>query len=251
VRVAVRVRPFSSQERQALQRRALSVVGEQLVLVSPQAFDADPDAVALVALQMRSQQWASAFRFAPCLWSAQLDAQAGAQCADQVGLHDSLGLELVGQVLSGQSASCFAYGHTSTGKTYSLFGSDAHNREARGRLFEGGLNITPHSGLIQRVFHDVVRLSHRSTRVTLSFMEIYNEKIRDLLVDPSDAAGGGGGVESLKLREHSSFGPYVEGLAKIQIFSAGDALRLVAKGQARRTNTATQWNASSSRSHAV
>jgi hypothetical protein len=103
-------------------------------------------------------------------------------------------------------------------------------------------------------------------------MEIYNEKIRDLLVERpahhnhnSDTHSNNGSsngrmhapsslvpaVDTLKLREHPTFGPYVENLTKVEVFTVQDALRLIAKGQLSRTSAQTAWNANSSRSHAV
>ena len=83
-------------------------------------------------------------------------------------------------------------------------------------------------------------------RVTLSFVEIYNEKIRDLL------ASGGSGAGALRVREHPTVGPYAEGASRFVVNGNADkALKLLAAGVARRSTANNGWHAQSSRSHAV
>jgi kinesin family protein 1 len=79
--------------------------------------------------------------------------------------------------------------------------------------------------------------------VEVSYMEIYNEKVRDLLNPLSKA--------SLRVREHPSLGPYVEDLSKMIVSDASDVLRFIAQGSQLRTVAATNMNEGSSRSHAV
>lgn len=79
-------------------------------------------------------------------------------------------------------------------------------------------------------------------KVEVSFMEIYNEKVRDLLV---------ANKTSLKVREHSILGPYVDGLSLLAVKSAEDIANLMAEGNKSRTVAATNMNSESSRSHAV
>lgn len=78
----------------------------------------------------------------------------------------------------------------------------------------------------------------------MSYMEIYNEKVHDLL-DP------GPHKQSLKVREHSVLGPYVDGLAQLAVTSYQDIEVLMAEGNKSRTVAATNMNCESSRSHAV
>ncbi len=87
-------------------------------------------------------------------------------------------------------------------------------------------------------------------RITLSFVEIYNEKIRDLLAttdNPSSTTS-----QPLRVREHPVIGPYIEGVTKLTVNGDLDkALQLLSAGLSRRTMSASAWNAHSSRSHAV
>ena len=248
VTVAVRVRPLTPAESKKGQRRTLSKDGNKLVVVDPQSFEVDPDAVAAASSAVDNNQWAQSFEFDHCLWDYSIKTKLE-QYADQVALHQAIGLDIVDKALNGISCSCFAYGHTSTGKTYSLFGGDVQPSSGRSDAKEGIAVITSESGLIQRVFHDIIRLCSGANRIFVTFLEIYNEKIRDLLTDaPMRAAPP---KESLKLREHPSFGPYVEHLTHAEVFSADDACRLVAKGYSARSSTHTVWNTNSSRSHAI
>ena len=78
-----------------------------------------------------------------------------------------------------------------------------------------------------------------------SDLEIYNEKVHDLL-DPGQQVKA-----SLKVREHSVLGPYVDGLAQLAVKSYENIASLMAEGNKSRTVAATNMNCESSRSHAV
>lgn len=80
-------------------------------------------------------------------------------------------------------------------------------------------------------------------RVEVSYIEIYNEKVKDLL-NPSNKA-------NLKVREHPVLGPYVQDLSRLAVSSFKDIDQLMDEGNKARTVAATQMNATSSRSHAV
>lgn len=83
-----------------------------------------------------------------------------------------------------------------------------------------------------------------SYKVEVSYMEIYNEKVHDLL-DPKP------NKQSLKVREHNVLGPYVDGLSQLAVSSFEDIDNLMTEGNKSRTVAATNMNAESSRSHAV
>jgi Kinesin motor domain len=142
------------------------------------------------------------------------------------------------------------------------YGDDSHMDDV--------LEILDHSGLIPRILHDVIEgmrmqeqdMEESDMRITFSFLEIYNEKIRDLLLTddegtksiPESSSSNNGTTSqsfALKVREHPQLGPYVEGLTKPTVSTAEEALRLLSVGLSRRSTTQTAWNAHSSRSHAV
>ncbi|RYH15094.1 hypothetical protein EON65_32365 [archaeon] len=252
IKLAVRVRPFSDFEQAQHARRTIAKGGmeNEVVVVNPNAFDANPDSVANAAKVIDNKQWAQSFRFDQCLWRHDADHDVNT-FASQEEVHETLGLDIVDNVLNGVSCSCFAYGHTSTGKTYSLFGESGK----RGNSKSAG--ITSESGLVPRVFRDIItavkvnRVIKHGSRIFFSYLEVYNERVIDLLDDVSRAVANAKDIDTLKVREHPAYGPYVEGLKKIEIFSVEDMYDLIAKCQKKRASTQTAWNSHSSRSHAV
>lgn len=112
---------------------------------------------------------------------------------------------------------------------------------------------SPHEkGLIPRLCDAIferIRLQtetdpNASFKLEVSYMEIYNEKVHDLL-DPAGAR------QSLKVREHNLYGPYVDGLSTLAVSSFEEIDSLMAEGNKSRTVAATNMNSESSRSHAV
>ena len=97
----------------------------------------------------------------------------------------------------------------------------------------------------EELFHYVEQKTtpHLAFSLEVSYMEIYNEKVRDLLNPRS--------VGNLKVREHPILGPYVEDLATLVVRSHADIINLMDEGNKARTVAATNMNETSSRSHAV
>eukprot|EP01041_Mallomonas_annulata_P007890 gene7890-16153_t len=263
VRVAVRVRPFTIGEIQSGSRRVVSVNGEKLILVNPHAFEADPDTIAAAAAavsleNMRCGDWAKVFKFDQCFWSYDPNDE-GDTYADQMGIYENVGTNIVADAIRGRSSSCFAYGHTGTGKTHSMFGSVISSAKGTGSGATSSNNdnlsaeLTDDAGLIPRVFSDIINFilndpdMSADTTMTLSFMEVYNEKIRDLLSVKTE----GEAPLDLKVREHPEIGPYVEHLTKIEVRSAVEARKLLFAGHIERATAQTNSNIQSSRSHAV
>lgn len=282
IKVAVRVRPFSIAEKQQGGRRIVSSLENRVVIVNPSSFDADPDAIVAATAAVQGAEWARAFKFNDCLWSYDPEDTED-EYIDQEGVHRAIGLEIVENVLNGISSCCFAYGHTGTGKTHSFFGNlvpPAAESDEDSDDLSKRYQLSEQSGLIPRVLTDVIEGLRKKdgacedTKMTLSFMEIYNERIRDLL-QPSQSsfhstqeleedsfvsAGastiatgpvGSGSAAGLRVREHPILGPYVDKLTKVEVTSPLDALRLLYEGHKNRATAQTQWNAESSRSHAV
>eukprot|EP00981_Chlorochromonas_danica_P010562 scaffold3290_cov165-Ochromonas_danica.AAC.5 len=259
IKLAIRVRPFSEFEKGQKARRTIAKGNDEseLVIVNPKAFDADPDSVANAAKALDNKQWAQSFRFDYRLWDYDPSTEQN-HYVSQEEVHETLGLDIVDNVLSGVSCSCFAYGHTSTGKTYSLFG-DTISKSRTPNIYNKNGTLIADAGLVLRVFGDIItavkvdRQIQHGSRVFLSYLEIYNERVIDLLDEnPIDrSAQSSKSVDSLKVREHPTYGPYVEGLKKIEVFSAEDAFDLIAKCQRKRASAQTAWNVLSSRSHAI
>lgn len=152
--------------------------------------------------------------------------------AGQEDLHDDLGKPLLDNAFQGYNNCIFAYGQTGSGKSYSMMGYGKEH------------GIIPK--ICQDMFERIGALAQdKNTRCTVevSYLEIYNERVRDLL-NPSTKS-------NLKVREHPSTGPYVEDLAKLVVGSFQEIENLMDEGNKARTVAATNMNETSSRSHAV
>jgi kinesin family protein 16B len=148
----------------------------------------------------------------------------------QEKVHSDLGQLVLEAAFTGYNASIFAYGQTGAGKTYSMMGWD------------GQPGLVPR--ISQELFTKADGKDQNSFRVEVSYLEIYNEKVRDLMID-------GGVKHNLKVREHPQTGPFVDGLSKHTVLSSTDLLHLIELGNNHRTTAATQMNDVSSRSHAI
>uniref|UniRef100_A0AAR2LHC3 Kinesin motor domain-containing protein n=1 Tax=Pygocentrus nattereri TaxID=42514 RepID=A0AAR2LHC3_PYGNA len=143
-----------------------------------------------------------------------------------------LGEGILQNAFQGYNACIFAYGQTGSGKSYSMMGS----------VDQPGLIPRLCCSLFERVGRE--ENETHSFKVEVSYMEIYNEKVRDLL-DPK------GSRQSLKVREHKVLGPYVDGLSQLAVTNFEDIESLMSEGNKSRTVAATNMNEESSRSHAV
>uniref|UniRef100_A0A8C1XIW3 Kinesin family member 13A n=1 Tax=Cyprinus carpio TaxID=7962 RepID=A0A8C1XIW3_CYPCA len=143
-----------------------------------------------------------------------------------------LGEGILENAFQGYNACIFAYGQTGSGKSFSMMGNGE----------QPGLIPRLCCSLFERVSRD--QNESQSFKVEVSYMEIYNEKVRDLL-DPK------GSRQSLKVREHKVLGPYVDGLSQLAVMNFEDIESLMSEGNKSRTVAATNMNEESSRSHAV
>ena len=169
------------------------------------------------------------FKFDKSYWSFN---KSDSHFAGQDNLFQDLGAPLLDNAFQGYNNCIFAYGQTGSGKSYSMMG---YGEEA---------------GVIPRICRDMfARITdaqsdpNLSCRVEVSYLEIYNERVRDLL-NPSTKG-------NLRVREHPSTGPYVEDLAKLVVGSFKEIENLMDEGNKARTVAATNMNETSSRSHAV
>jgi kinesin family protein 18/19 len=147
----------------------------------------------------------------------------------QEEVYETVAKPLVDVVLSGFNATVFAYGQTGSGKTHTMLGSEDS------------------PGIMCRTLDDLFQFSCKSTTFTVSFIELYNEEIRDLL-NPGAVSGSGPGLD---LREDPVRGPQVAGVKEVRTNTTAAVMQLVAKGNSRRRTEGTAANPVSSRSHAV
>ncbi|XP_078712139.1 kinesin-like protein KIF13A isoform X4 [Lampetra fluviatilis] len=224
VTVAVRVRPMSKRERDLNTRCVVDMDDNQTVLYPPDSGGSGG------GVKADGRKQPKVFAFDHCFWS--MDERNKGKYAGQEVVFHALGDGILDNAFQGYNACIFAYGQTGSGKSYSMMGS----AEQPG--------LTPR--LCGALFERVSRLSRddHSFKVEVSYMEIYNEKVRDLL-DPK------GGRQSLKVREHKLLGPYVDGLSQLAVRTFQDIDSLMSEGNKSRTVAATNMNEESSRSHAV
>lgn len=149
----------------------------------------------------------------------------------QTEVYEATTKNLLDSVLDGYNATVFAYGATGCGKTHTITGTS----QMPGIIF-----LT-----MQELFEKInERSDEKHTELTLSYLEIYNETIRDLLVP-------GGSKQGLMLREDSHQAVSVSGLTSHHPKDVQEVMDMIVRGNEYRTVSPTEANATSSRSHAV
>ncbi|KAI9308650.1 hypothetical protein BJ944DRAFT_246384 [Cunninghamella echinulata] len=217
IKVVVRVRPLNKRE---LARGAVSLIemkGDQTIISKP------PD-----QRTGKESEDVKAFTFDKSYWSADKN---DANYADQQMVYSDLGEELLNHAFDGYNCCIFAYGQTGAGKSYSMMGYG----EDKGIIPKCCMELF---NRIQQ--NDDPNVTYGAE---VSYIEIYNEKVHDLL-NPKNKG-------NLKVREHPSTGPYVEDLSRLVVSSFDDINHLMDEGNKARTVAATNMNETSSRSHAV
>jgi centromeric protein E len=137
---------------------------------------------------------------------------------------------LVKEVMQGYHGTVFAYGMTGSGKTFSMQGTPRDP------------GIIPLS--VNSIFEYIDNNTDRAFTVKLSYLEIYNENLNDLLLPASSS-------EEIKLRDDPLRGVKAIGLKEVEVASAQQLLDYISQGDAVRKTEGTDFNARSSRSHAV
>ncbi|KAL7799006.1 kinesin domain-containing protein [Trichoderma ceciliae] len=219
IKVVVRVRPFNGREIDRGSKCIVDMKGNQTVITPPDGH----------SVKGTKDNAPKAFAFDRSYWSFNKD---DSNYAGQAHLFDDLGAPLLDNAFEGYNNCIFAYGQTGSGKSYSMMG---YGKE---------VGIIPN--ICQEMFRRIDMIQgDKSTKCTVevSYLEIYNERVRDLL-NPSTKG-------NLKVREHPSTGPYVEDLAKLVVTSFPEIENLMDEGNKARTVAATNMNETSSRSHAV
>ncbi|XP_041571390.2 kinesin-like protein KIF16B isoform X6 [Taeniopygia guttata] len=146
----------------------------------------------------------------------------------------NLGTDVLKSAFEGYNASVFAYGQTGSGKSYTMMGNAG----------DAGLIPRICEGLFSKISEKTKR-NEASFRTEVSYLEIYNERVRDLLRRKSSK------TNNLRIREHPKEGPYVEDLSKHLVQNYTDVEELMDAGNINRTTAATGMNDVSSRSHAI
>ncbi|KJZ79873.1 Kinesin heavy chain [Hirsutella minnesotensis 3608] len=139
----------------------------------------------------------------------------------------------VDDILNGYNGTVFAYGQTGAGKSYTMMGTNIDDEAGRG--------VIPR--IVEQIFASI--MSSPSTieyTVRVSYMEIYMERIRDLLAPQND---------NLPVHEEKNRGVYVKGLLEIYVSSVQEVYEVMRRGGNARAVAATNMNQESSRSHSI
>ncbi|MCJ1408952.1 kinesin-like protein Klp8 [Ptychographa xylographoides] len=225
IKVVVRVRPFNSRETDRRAKCIVQMKDSQTILHPP------PDAEERLRSTKGGKvvEGQKVFAFDKSYWSFD---RGDPHYAGQDSLFTDLGSPLLDNAFQGYNNCIFAYGQTGSGKSYSMMG---YGEEA---------------GVIPQICRDMFERitsiqedKNLNCTVEVSYLEIYNERVRDLL-NPTTKG-------NLKVREHPATGPYVEDLAKLVVRSFKEIESLMDEGNKARTVAATNMNETSSRSHAV
>ncbi|KAI1726451.1 kinesin motor domain-containing protein [Ditylenchus destructor] len=150
----------------------------------------------------------------------------------QIDLYVETFRELVDSVLNGFNGTIFAYGQTGTGKTFTMEGS-RDNAELRG--------VIPNA--IDHIFQHIAQSKNQQYLVRASYLEIYQEEIRDLLDKDSK--------KRLELKERPDIGVYVKDLSSFVTKSVREIEHVMSVGHSNRSVGRTNMNEHSSRSHAI
>ncbi|KAJ3276220.1 hypothetical protein HDV01_005668 [Terramyces sp. JEL0728] len=139
---------------------------------------------------------------------------------------------IVNDIMDGYNGTIFAYGQTGSGKTHTMMG-DMENEEMKG--------LTPR--IVEKIFKTIMdSSSDLEFTVKVSYLEIYMEKIKDLLNPIND---------NLPVHEDKAKGVYVKGLLEIFVGGVEDVYEAMRRGQSARVVANTNMNAESSRSHSI
>jgi len=233
VKVAVRVRPFNSREKERNAKLIIGMSGNSTTIKDPDEPDQEP----------------RKYAFDYSYWSHDCyneDPETGylsdsgtGKYTDQAKVFDDLGRDVLKNAWLGYNCSLFAYGQTGSGKSYSVVGYGQNK------------GIVPQ--FCDNIFREIKAKEEAPTfnkaedeySVQVSMIEIYNEQVKDLLNLKSYKKGG------LKVRQSKDKGFEVQNLRQADVCSYAEIDALIEEGTSARTIAATNMNATSSRAHTV
>ncbi|CAK0804386.1 unnamed protein product [Prorocentrum cordatum] len=222
IKVCVRVRPFISEE----------IEGDRSGGKTECCIEMPTETTTV----MRREDEERTFEFDRCYWSHSRDHHLH---ATQRTLQEELGETMLTHAVRGFNNCIFAYGQTGSGKSYSVLGGPGEDRGLLPRIVEG----------LFRRFAEMPEDVKKKTLV--SFMEIYNEEIHDLLCDRGGGRGTSKACQKLEVRLHPTLGLTIPGLKESPVDSCESVMQLVSMGKDARMTSATAMNVSSSRSHCI
>jgi len=221
--VAVRVRPFNQREKDLKSKLCVEMTGNTTILKNNSG-------------AKRS------FTFDHSFWSHDgfktlkdgTLVPKNDKFADQQTVYEKVGKQILRNAIKGYHCCLFAYGQTGSGKSYSMIGYGVNR------------GIVPI--ISEQLFIKAKELTSDklSVSVRFSMLEIYNEKVQDLMMDIPKRPKGG-----LKIRESKKHGVFVDKLSKHDVGSYEEIEEKMSQGNQNRTIAATEMNSSSSRAHTI
>lgn len=165
--------------------------------------------------------------------------------SQQKDLYDQAVWPTVFEVLEGYNCTIFAYGQTGTGKTYTMEGG---GRKKNGE-FPSDAGVIPRA--VKQIF-DILEAQHAEYNMKVTFLELYNEEITDLLA-PEEAPKfvDDKSKKPIALMEDGKGGVFVRGLEEEIVCSANEIYKILERGSAKRRTAETLLNKQSSRSHSI
>ncbi|CAD5320516.1 unnamed protein product [Arabidopsis thaliana] len=170
--------------------------------------------------------------------------------AQQKDLYDQAVVPIVNEVLEGFNCTIFAYGQTGTGKTYTMEGECRRSKSAPCGGLPAEAGVIPRA--VKQIF-DTLEGQQAEYSVKVTFLELYNEEITDLLApeDLSRVAAEEKQKKPLPLMEDGKGGVLVRGLEEEIVTSANEIFTLLERGSSKRRTAETFLNKQSSRSHSL
>ena len=150
---------------------------------------------------------------------------------EQITLYQETASPIVDSCLEGYNGTIFCYGQTGTGKTFTMEGASGDKTKG----------IIPNA--FDHVFRAIETSEDKKFLVRASFLEIYNEEVRDLLAKNS--------TNKLELKENVDTGVYVKNLTSFVVKGVSEICNVLAVGKKNRTVGTTLMNSDSSRSHSI
>ncbi|XP_047574078.1 centromere-associated protein E isoform X5 [Lutra lutra] len=145
-------------------------------------------------------------------------------------VYEEIAVPIIDSAIQGYNGTIFAYGQTASGKTYTMMGSEDY------------LGVIPRA--IHDIFQKIKKFPDREFLLRVSYMEIYNETITDLLCDTQK-------MKPLIIREDFNRNVYVADLTEEVVYTSEMALKWITKGEKNRHYGITKMNQRSSRSHTI
>ncbi|TMW95748.1 hypothetical protein EJD97_008397 [Solanum chilense] len=170
--------------------------------------------------------------------------------AQQRDLYDQAIIPIVNEVLEGFNCTIFAYGQTGTGKTYTMEGECKRSKSGPNGELPQGAGVIPRA--VKQIF-DTLESQNAEYSVKVTFLELYNEEITDLLApeDLCKVALEDRQKKQLPLMEDGKGGVLVRGLEEEIVTSANEIFTLIERGSSKRRTAETLLNKQSSRSHSL